>query len=68
MKITIIIRNDSPMIYCGDSPSYRTVVVELTPEQAAKVVLAETHREQGVRFYEQISRVILEAKDQTVGV
>lgn len=35
--LTVILRDDSPMIFCGDSPSYRSVQVELTDEQWAKI-------------------------------
>jgi hypothetical protein len=28
--LTVIIRDDSPMIHCGDSPSYRTVSITAT--------------------------------------
>lgn len=31
--LTVIIRNDAPMIYCGDSPSYRSIKIKLTAEQ-----------------------------------
>lgn len=41
MKLTVTIRDDSPMIHCGDSPSYRSVQIELTPEQIAKIKLRQ---------------------------
>ena len=63
MKLTIVIRNDGPMVYAGDSPSYRTVVIELTEEQKAKIILEETHSSGGTRFYESISQVILEPEE-----
>jgi hypothetical protein len=31
--LTVIIRNDGPMIHCGDSPSYRSIKIALTAEQ-----------------------------------
>ena len=36
-RLTVILRNDAPMIFCGDSPSYRSVHVELTDEQWVKI-------------------------------
>ncbi len=50
-KLTAIIRNDGPLIHCGDTPSYRSVHIELTPEQ---VQLMEMY------YYEEISRVFIE--------
>jgi len=37
MTITVIFRDDSPMIYAGDTPKYRTVVINLTENQIAKL-------------------------------
>ena len=39
MKIVVSIRDDSPMIFCGDSPFYRIVEIELTEEQKKKLKL-----------------------------
>ena len=50
--LTVIIRDDSPMIYCNDSPSYRTVRVSLTTEQQEVIMLANGH--------ESISMAIIE--------
>jgi hypothetical protein len=51
MKLTVIFRNDSPMIHCGDTPSYRSVQIELTPEQCEAIKLRE---------HEEISRAFIE--------
>jgi len=32
-KLTVVIRNDEPLICCGDSPSYRRVTMKLTDDQ-----------------------------------
>jgi hypothetical protein len=37
MKLTVIFRDDAPVIHCGSSPTYRTVQVALTDEQKAKL-------------------------------
>ena len=49
--LTVIIRDDSPVIHCNDVPSYRTVRIELTTEQIDRIELFQV---------EKISRVILE--------
>jgi hypothetical protein len=36
--LRVIIRNDAPMIFCNDSPSYRSVEIELTPAPGAYFV------------------------------
>jgi len=59
-QVTVIIRDDGPLIHCGDSPSYRTVRIELTPEQRSALELRHTHCHDGKDFYEEISKIILE--------
>jgi hypothetical protein len=44
VKLTVTIRDDSPMLHCGDSPAYRSVQIEFTPEQIAKIKLR--HKEE----------------------
>jgi len=39
--LTVVIRDDSPMIFCGDSPSYRSVQIRLTNEQKSSLNLVE---------------------------
>ena len=39
MQVTVIIRDDSPMLHRGDSPSYRSVAIDLTPEQVQRIGL-----------------------------
>ena len=52
--LTVTIRNDSPMIHCGDSPTYRSVQIKLTGEQFAAIQLR--HGE------EEISRCFIETE------
>lgn len=59
MKLTVAIRDDSPVIFCGDSPSYRLVEIELTDEQASKIVLRDTGCGSGKMVREEISRCYL---------
>lgn len=49
--VTVVIRDDAPMHYTGDSPGYRTVVLHLTPEQLRKINLGPM---------EAVSRAIIE--------
>ena len=59
-ELTVITRDDSPMISCGDSPSYRTVKIQLTPEQRKELELKHTCSVNGDDYYENISCCILE--------
>lgn len=59
-RLTVILRNDAPLIHCGDSPSYRTVVIHLTPEQEAALMLRHTGFSNGRSHHETISQLILE--------
>ena len=59
-KLTVIIRDDSPMINCNDSPSFRSVQVELTPEQRAKMALHQTFGQGKNLFFEEISKTFIE--------
>ena len=64
MKLTIIIRDDSPMVFCGDSPSYRSVVVELTKEQVERIELKKVGTSGRTEYYEQISKCFIEEVKQ----
>ena len=63
MKLTVIFRNDSPMIHCGDSPSYRSVQIELTPEQCEAIKPRWTGFSSGVDNYEEISKAFIVPSD-----
>ncbi len=60
MKITVIIRDDSPMIFCGDNPSYRRVTIELTPEQEEQLELKFVGQQGKHDYYEQYSQCFIE--------
>lgn len=63
--LTVIIRDDSPMIHCGDSPAYRSVRIALTDDQIAQMKLAHTYTSGGVSYYEQVSKCFVETpRDQ----
>jgi hypothetical protein len=59
-KLTFFVRNDAPMINFGDSPTYRTVTIELTEEQVKKINLKVTHESGTMPCYEEISRCFVE--------
>ena len=58
--LTVIFRDDSPTIHCGDSPSYRTVTVKLTDEQREALSLRFLFSQGNNHFWEDISRAIIE--------
>lgn len=60
--LTVIIRDDAPLVNCGDSPAYRSVQVELTPEQQEKLALRHTFAQGAIWFAEDVSRCIIETK------
>ena len=60
MKLTVIIRNDGPLIFCDDTPSYRSVSIELTPEQMEKIKLLKVGIDRGKDVYESYSKCFLE--------
>lgn len=58
--LTVVIRNDGPLIFCDDSPSYRSVHIELTDEQRAALALKWVGLDRGIDFHETISRAFIE--------
>jgi hypothetical protein len=64
MKLTVILRNDSPMIHCGDSPSYRSVQIELTQDQCEAIKPRWTGMSSGTDEYESISKAFLEPEKE----
>lgn len=59
-KLTVIIRDDSPMIHCGDSPRYRSVQIELTDDQVQRLALHCVGSIAGTKHYETISKCFIE--------
>ena len=58
--LTVIIRDDSPMIFCGDNSSYRSIKIGLTQEQISRIALRKIGTLEGKDIYEQISRCFIE--------
>jgi hypothetical protein len=62
--LTVIIRNDAPLIHLNDPPSHRSVRVELTPEQLDALQLNWAHTSSGIKHYESVSHAFLEDSEQ----
>jgi hypothetical protein len=58
--LRVIIRNDAPMIFCNDSPSYRSVEIELTPLQRKKMALQYVGTNCGTQIFEDISKAFFD--------
>lgn len=60
MKLRVIFRNEASLVHCNDSPSYRLVSIDLTPEQIEKLKPRYCYRIGGRDYYEEISKCFLE--------
>ena len=58
--LRVIIRDDSPMYHYQDSPTYRSVEIELTPEQQEKLALQWCGSQGGTQIYESISKAFFD--------
>lgn len=58
--LTVVIRDDSPMIFCGDTPSYRSVSIALTQDQMDRIELLKIGTSGEREYYESISNCFLE--------
>jgi hypothetical protein len=63
MKLRVIFRNDGPLVHCQDSPSYRLVSIDLTPEQIEKLKPRYVYSVGSKDYYEEISKCFLEEED-----
>ena len=59
-ELTVIIRDDSPLIFCDDSPTYRSVTINLTNEQLQKLKLRWIGERNRKNFHETISKCFIE--------
>lgn len=60
MKLTVIFRDDFPLLTAGDSPRYRSVQIELTDEQLEKIKRRVAGLANGKEVYENYSKCFLE--------
>ena len=58
--LTVIIRNISPLIFLQEPADHRSVRIDLTPEQCAKLKFQMTGINSGDEIYEAISSCFLE--------
>jgi hypothetical protein len=63
MKLTVIFRDDSPMMFCNDSPSYRSILIELTPQQEEQLKPRYVGCSGATKYYEAISKCFIEPED-----
>lgn len=61
--LTVVIRNDGPMLHSGDSPTYRSVRLTLNDEQVGQLALRQYGQWGGESLYEEISRCFIEPED-----
>lgn len=64
-KLTVVFRDDGPMIHCGDCPTYRSVQITLTDEQVRSLAMLPTHSSGATQFHEEISRCFIEPEAAT---
>lgn len=58
--LTVVIRDDAPLVHCGDSPAFRSVAIEFTDEQIDRLKMSYSHSHQGKHFYEEVSKCFIE--------
>ena len=63
--LTVIIRDDGPFIHLGDTPTYRSVQIELTIEQRKSIALDLIGRSGDALQYESISKCFIEPNNNT---
>lgn len=60
--LTVIFRDDAPVIFVGDVPAYRRVTIELTAEQRDALALKQVGINCGKPVYEAYSKCFLEGE------
>lgn len=65
-QLTVIIRDDSPLIFCDDFPVYRSVTINLTDDQIQKLKLRWIGERNRENFYETISECFIEPYNKTL--
>jgi hypothetical protein len=66
-KLTVVFRDDGPMIHCGDCPTYRSVQITLTDEQVRALAMRPTYNSGATQFHEEISRCFIEPDETPIG-
>jgi hypothetical protein len=60
MILTVIFRDDEPMVCAGDSPSYRSVSIELDEDQVKMLTPRKSYTSGGKQYHEVISKCFIE--------
>jgi hypothetical protein len=63
ISLTVIIRDDSPIIFAGDSPYFRRVTIQLTDEQKEALKLRKVGIVGKEDIFESVSRSFLEFEE-----
>ena len=58
--LTVVFRDDGPLVHCEDSPSFRSVTIELTDAQRIALSRHTVGHWSGADQYEAISRCFIE--------
>lgn len=58
--LTVILRDDLPLIILDDVPTYRVVQITLTDEQTKALTLRSNGASGRTRIFEEVSRAIIE--------
>jgi len=61
-QLTVVFRDDSPLVYANDSPTYRSVHINLTDSQIEQLAKQYTHSCGNTPFFESISKCFIEEK------
>lgn len=64
MRLTVIIRDPSPLIFLGDSINHRRVTFDLTKKQTDKLALRYKGRNGKYEVYEEYSICFLETEEE----
>lgn len=59
-RLTVVIRNEAPMLFCQDPPTHRTVQIELTEPQVFALRLRWIGHSAGTDYHESVSQCFFE--------
>jgi len=62
-KLTVIIRDDSPLIFTDSPPAFRSVQIELTEEQVIALMLKHTGTSGATQYFETIAQCFIEPNE-----
>lgn len=62
LKLTVIIRDEGPLVHMNEPVALRSVDIDLTTEQLQQLEMRHTHTVAGVRHYESVSHCFLQEK------